>query len=252
VEVSDHISVYDMERDIWQRLTTEVAWGPVWTPDGKRLAYVKPRPEDGQLNIWWRKADGTGEERLTAGARGQFADSWSPDGHYLALSQNPGDVFVLDLEDGRKLRCVACSDRYEWGPVFSRDSKWLAYLGMESGRSQVYARPLDGSSGEVQITNDGEQPLWSPTGKELFYWQSTVMGMRMMAVDISLGPRLSIGKPHLLFEGRYRPGGRADYAVTDDGQQFLMLQKVEQPTNQLQLVVNWFEELRARVRPSGK
>ena len=142
--------------------------------------------------------------------------------------------------------------------MFSPDGLWLAYhqfpgwrSSSSTGISEVFARPFNGS-GEIQISNEGgHQPAWSPTGKELFYWKYTPTGMQMLAVDVVPGPLLRPGKPHVLFEGNYRSGGRANYDVTRDGQRFLMIQPIAPPPiTELQLVVNWFEELRARARPT--
>jgi hypothetical protein len=75
-----------------------------------------------------------------------------------------------------------------------------------------------------------------------------------MAVDIATQSGFAAGKPRMLFEGRYQlsPVQTDDYDVSPDGQRFLMLKPSEQagaPT-QINVVLNWFEELKRRV-PSG-
>jgi len=78
----------------------------------------------------------------------------------------------------------------------------------------------------------------------------------MMAVDIATQPGFSVGKPRVLFEGRYEPTPATfpNYDVSPDGQHFLMLKPAEAseaaPT-QINVVLNWFEELKQRV-PTGK
>ncbi len=78
----------------------------------------------------------------------------------------------------------------------------------------------------------------------------------MMAVDIATQPNFSAGKPRVLFEGPYVPAPltNPNYDVSPDGQRFLMLKPVEQaqtaPT-QINVVLNWFEELKQKV-PTGK
>jgi len=94
--------------------------------------------------------------------------------------------------------------------------------------------------------------MWNPKGRELFYRN----GDKMMAVDIATQPSFSAGKPKVLFEGHYQPTPLTfpNYAVSADGQRFLMLKPVEAgegaPT-QINVVLNWFEELKRRV-PTGK
>jgi len=78
----------------------------------------------------------------------------------------------------------------------------------------------------------------------------------MMAVEIATQPGFAAGTPRMLFEGRYDPPPFpiANYDVSADGQRFLMLKPTEQaqaaPT-QINVVLNWFEELKQKV-PVGK
>jgi hypothetical protein len=74
----------------------------------------------------------------------------------------------------------------------------------------------------------------------------------MMAVDVGTQPTLRIGKPHLLFENPYvsneiNGAFSPNYAVTPDGQRFLMLRGSEETqagSTQINVVLNWFEELK--------
>jgi hypothetical protein len=78
----------------------------------------------------------------------------------------------------------------------------------------------------------------------------------MMAVEIVTQPGFTAGKLRMLFEGQYQltPGAFPNYDVSPDGQRFLMLKPTEQaqaaPT-QINVVLNWFEELKQKV-PTGK
>jgi len=112
-------------------------------------------------------------------------------------------------------------------------------------------RPYPGPGGKWQISTDGgSEPVWNPKGRELFYRS----GNKMMAVDIATQPIFSAGKPKMLFEGPYVPTPRSfpDYDVSPDGQRFLMLKASEQAqAAQINVVQNWFEELKQRV-PAGK
>jgi hypothetical protein len=81
-------------------------------------------------------------------------------------------------------------------------------------------------------------------------------GNNMIAVDIATQPGFAAGKPRVLFEGRSlpTPGTLPNYDVSPDGQRFLMVKATEQeqaaPT-QINVVLNWFEELKQKV-PAGK
>jgi serine/threonine-protein kinase len=224
---------------------------PVWTPDGKRIAFASNK--EGQLNIFWQLADGSGGlERLTTGV----PMSWSPDGQLLAFVDftptTGADIWVLRLGD-RKAQLFLQTPFNEGVPQFSPDGRWIAYISDKSGRNEIYVQPYPGTGGLWQIsTEGGAEPVWNRNGRELFYR----IGDKMMAVDITTQPSFSIGKSRMLFEGRYLPGALKlpNYAVSPDGQRFLMLKPVEQdqatPT-QINIVQNWFEELKRRV-PTGK
>ena len=58
----------------------------------------------------------------------------------------------------------------EFDPAWSPDGKWIAYVSVESGRTEVYVRPFPGPGGRWQISAAGGRfPIWSRNGRELFY-----------------------------------------------------------------------------------
>jgi len=90
---------------------------------------------------------------------------------------------------------------------------------------------------------EGETLARARNGRELFYR----LGNTLISVDISTSPTFSPSTPRRLFEGRYVTNvGRANYDVSADGRQFLMIEAVgsESRTTQLNLVQEWFEELK--------
>jgi Tol biopolymer transport system component/predicted Ser/Thr protein kinase len=280
-EQETQIWLYDLSRETITRLTFEgnVNYNPVWTPDGKRIAFQSNK--EGPTKLFWQLADGSGGfERLTTGEYAQVPGSWSPDGQLLAFYEvNPDtqrDIWVLRMGDasqasvqapppgsvqatpagsgqGRKAQPFLRTPFNEAVPRFSPDGHWLAYVSNESGRNEIYVQPYPGPGGKWQIsTEGGTEPAWNPNGRELFYRS----GDKMMAVDIATQPSFTVGRPRMLFEGNYQltPGAFSNYDVSPDGQRFLMLKPAEQtqaaPT-QINVVLNWFEELKQKV-PTGK
>jgi eukaryotic-like serine/threonine-protein kinase len=255
-EEETQVWLNELNREPLTRFTFEgnVNNNAVWTPDGKRIAIQSNR--EGPLNIFWQRADGTGGmERLTTSQYNNFPQSWSPDGQFLAFVElNPTtgyDIWVLRLGD-RKAQPFLQTPFNESVPRFSPDGHWLAYISNESGRWEVYVQPYPGPGGKWLIsTEGGTEPVWNSNGRELFYRS----GDKMMAVDIATQPSFAAGKPRVLFEGRYNPapGTTPNYDVTPDGQHFLMIKRTEQvetvPT-QINVILNWFEELKRRV-PAG-
>ncbi len=251
------VGLYDLDRDTLARLTFEgsVNEFPVWTPDGRRIVFQSNRP--GPSNLFWQMADGSGGlEPLMDSEKGEVPMSWSSDGQALAVVELLPDsrfqVSVLRMTD-RKAQPFL-QPGYDDAPEFSPDGHWLAYVSNESGRKEIYVQPYPGPGGKWQIsTEGGSEPMWNPKGKELFYRS----GDKMMAVDISTQPGFVAGKPRQLFEGDYVPDpyARANYDVSPDGQRFLMLKPSEQTGNaptQINVVLNWFEELKRRVPPGNK
>ena len=239
VSVRGEIWLYDLSRETLTQLTHLGNKGdsnrPVWTPDGKRLAFCSNK--DGPTNIYWQLADGSGDlERLTTSESTNIPMSFSPDGQTLAfhqLSHYTGmdvyiyDVWMLRFSD-RKAQPFLRSKLWAATPQFSPDGRWLAYISDESGRYEVYLQPYPGPGGAVQISQGGgTEPVWNPNGRELFYW-SRGFGRKgeMLAVDISTEPSFTAGNPRMIFEAAYLGSTSREvpnYDVSADGQRFLMV-----------------------------
>jgi Tol biopolymer transport system component/predicted Ser/Thr protein kinase len=271
-ESESQIWLYDLSRDTLSRFTFEGNYNPVpaWTPDGKRIAFESNK--EGVPNLFWQLADGSGGlERLTTSQNIQAPHSFSPDGQLLAFIEvNPStgyDIWMLRLGNdsagsgqvssagsgqGRKALPFLRTAFNESAPHFSPDGRWLTYTSDESGRYEIYVQPYPGPGGKWQIsTEGGTEPVWNPNGRELFYRS----GDKMMAVEISTQPGFAAGKPRMLFEGRYELASVqvSNYDVSPDGQRFLMIKSSDSTASaptQINVVLNWFEELKQKV-PAG-
>jgi serine/threonine-protein kinase len=252
-EQETQLWLYDLSREALTRFTFEgnVNLNAAWTPDGKRIAFQSSK--EGPPNIYWQQADGGGGlERLTTSEYAHVPMSWSPDGQLLAFMEvNPStqrDIWVLRMGD-RKAQPFLKTRFDESVPRFSTDGRWLAYTSNESGRYEIYVQPYPGPGGKWQIsTEGGTEPAWNHNGRELFYRS----GDKMMAVDIATQPSFAAGKPRMLFQGPYErsPATSPNYDVSPDAQRFLMLKPAdtgESGPTQINVVVNWFEELKRRV-----
>jgi eukaryotic-like serine/threonine-protein kinase len=256
-ESGSQIWLYDLARETLTRLTFQgtLNLGQAWTPDNKRIVFQSNK--EGQLNLFWQLADGSGgPERLATSEYTQAANSWPPDGQLLAFIEvNPTtgyDIWVLRIGD-RKAQPFLRTPFNESVPQFSPDGRWMAYDSDESGRFEIYEQPYPGSGGKWQIsTEGGTEPIWNPNGRELFYRS----GDKVMAVEITTQPSFAAGKPRMLFERQYTPTPATlpNYNVSPDGQRFLMLkpsESAEAGPTQINIVQNWFEELKQKV-PTGK
>jgi len=244
------IWTYDLQSNKLTQLTSEIGLvdAPVWTPDGNRVAFSARR--EGRFNLYWQAADGSAsEENLWVGQYWHFPFSWSPDGKVLIFGEHypPTGWDILVLRLGDKPEPFLRSPFHEGGAVFSPSGHWIAYISLESGASEVYVQPFPRSGKKWQVsTEGGTEPVWSRDGRELFYRK----GNMMMVIPIQTSPSFNAGKPRLLFEGRFQAGypGQPNYDVASDGRRFLMVESEWEPTvTKLNVVLNWFEELKQRM-----
>jgi Tol biopolymer transport system component len=252
------VSIQGPTQTIWiygiarETLTTFPSSGssqaPSWTPDGRRLLYRGTRA--GYRNLFWRAADGSGdEERLTTGDGSHTPSMLSRDGIILYSEVSPdtgSDIWMTRL-DARTPQPFLVTRFTEAAPILSPDGHWLAYRSDESGRTEIYVRPFPGPGGKFLIsTEGGVEPRWSRDGRELYYRN----GDKMMAVSIATGSTLTAGVPRLVFEGHYHVSdtGVGGYDVAPDGR-FLMIESkgLEQPATHIQVVLNWFDDVKLAI-----
>jgi len=249
----------ELSRGTLTRLTFEGGHHPLWSPHGERVLFTLDRVEG--TNIFSQPADGSGSaEQLTTGPGQRYPAAITSDGKTLIFRQGGDTVEVLQpsldigmvrLEGESEPEMLLDTSFDEHTPKLSPDDRWLAYVSNESGRDEIFVTRFP-TGGKWQIsTEGGREPMWSRNGLELFYRN----GEKMMAVDVSAGPG-SAGKPTLLFEGPYDlkiGSGVTNYDVTPDGQGFVMIRAPERPAEssgppqQINVVLNWFEELKRLV-----
>ncbi len=248
----DDIWIGDMEKDAWTRLTFEADnQEPIWSPDGKRIVFSSNRK--GPFNLFAMLPDGSSPpEQLFASEDWIYPNSFSPDGTLVAFSQQTRAGYDIGLvaSGGGPPRPFLATSLEELMPRFSPDGKWIAYVSRESGQADVYVRPYPGPGERSLVSSKGgDEPAWSPDGRELFYREAG----RMMAVAIRAEPQFVAGAPQVLFEGLFEPGNEfVNFDVAPDGQRFLMVKGPEAAPLQIVVVPDWFDELDVRLRASRK
>jgi Tol biopolymer transport system component len=226
-------------------LGTGIAEMPIWSSDGKRIAFTF-----GNNMLRQKLASGEGgeQELMRVDTAGSIRPAdWSPDGRFLlyaAVDSNATswDLLVLSGSDSKPVPFVRSGFTEEQGR-FSPNGRWVAYVSNESGLDEVYVRALatdfSGSSasagGSVLVSRGGgTAPRWRRDGRELFY---LAPNGKMMAVEVTAGQQFDIGTPTPLFQ---TPPGAIVGDVSADGKRFLLVTPVGPSASApFTVVMNW-------------
>jgi len=247
-------------QDIWRAdlagAATRVTHGPadqfdpVWSANGTRLIYASTNlgysslHPDRTCQIRETGLDGHGDRLLLTVEN--LAAPWSTDGRFLLYHEIQNgrkmDSWALPLAPGGKPIPLLQSSPNQVFAVFSPDGKWVAYSSDERGKWEVYVVPF--SSGHAPAAKrmvserGGSHPEWSRDGKQLYY---LAPDKRIMAVAVDTAhERFTAGVPRALFQSDIVNDFRARFAVTSDGQRFLIPSAAGQGGPAVAtVVVNW-------------
>jgi eukaryotic-like serine/threonine-protein kinase len=259
-----YIWVYDLRSGTFSRITDRGhSSRPVWSPDGKRLAYISLRGDSSGVYI--SPADRSGPERPLWIGPSSFDDlSWSPDGRWIATEntsatpvdakagrRHDADIFLLSTADGRR-RMLLGGPGDQDRPVFSPDGKWLAYTSNESGRTEVYVTPFPGPAGRFPITSGGgSEPVWNSNGHHLFY-RSNDGVLTDATLSFGTGVTVTARQPlfQMSFTGRFSSFGESPYDAAPGGQRFVMVRPTGNATSII-IATGWGRRALAAVRAAG-
>jgi tricorn protease len=155
---------------------------PIWSPDGRSIAYFSDEPGEYALHI--RQQDGLGEvKKIPLGDKAQFymAPRWSPDSKKIAYLDNHDGLWYIDLEERRPMQVDVDYYRNDRNltPAWSPDSKWLGYAKtLKSGLSAINLYSLINAK-TTQVTDgmsDAGRPVFDKDGKYLYFIASTNSG----------------------------------------------------------------------------
>ena len=218
---------------------------PVWTPDGTRLTFGSTRA--GTRDIFEVALTGGAEPQpLLVRPGEQFPSSWSPDGQVLAFtdgSLDNRDIWLLP-RGGEPFALLASSTVNEDDAAFSPDGRFLASVSNESGRNEVYVQEYPTPGRRIRIsTGGGGVPVWAPRSDGLYYLS---LERDVFYAPITVEPELGGGTPQLMLEHAVS-GIVPGFDIAPDGQSFVTMKDAETAAGSLDLIVNWFEELKRLV-----
>jgi serine/threonine-protein kinase len=216
-----------------------------WTPDGRFLTYIVPLNRPGSVLLQLlRKRPGSAEapETLLTSPLLAYTGVWLKDGSAMVttaadLRRDPKlpdsaqggagtDAAIIRNAGKGPLEPLVASRFNESFVGVSPDGRWISFVSDQSGRDEVYVRDLAGQMDQVLVSADGgNEPVWSPDGRELFYRETKQEGPYLVAASIVTTPALTVTKRTRLFPVGDIVGTapHANYGVSPDGRTFVMV-----------------------------
>ena len=249
IDETRDIWVYDLNRRVSQRITPGDAsyYGPVWSPDGKLLAYNYWRP--GVRGIEIRNVDGSSSPKTVLQTSSEdplqyWVRSWGAQGDCLFITvtkdQGPRKMAVFCLSGDRKLHQLPdpkATSRF--AQRISPDGKWLAYSSTETGRPEIFVQPFPGPGPSVRVSlNGGNFPEWRKDGRELFFLSPD---QKVETAPVSYAADgIKVGEPIELFAppGSLQNPVGIPFDAAPDGKTFAVT-TLPPETKTRRMIVNW-------------
>ncbi|MFC1543785.1 hypothetical protein ACFL4Y_00835 [Gemmatimonadota bacterium] len=248
-EIMYELYVYDLAQGHpYRRPTPGDARWIVWTADGRQLIYAESVPGEAG-GLYTIPADGSGAASQILPK--SVAPISCSRGGVLAYStsapETGRDIWTLDLRENTPKPYLVTDDD-EYTPQFSPNGRFIAYVSEKAGEYAVFVRPYPDTGGVSQISEyGGEQPVWGPEGRELFFRERGLLRV----VPVTTDGEFTFGRPETLMSdytymaSSYFP----EYDIHPDGNRILFVRGTgPEPIKSIELVVNWFEELK-RLQP---
>ena len=189
-----------------------LAFFPVWSPDGKRIAFISDRTVFG-LNrsnrLYVMDSDGTDVQRLAPSVDPQislYPPAWSPDGEYIAFTAYTHTwgkgVYTVNVDSSELTWIAESMSRPSWSPDGSR----LAFINSNVNGEALYTIGFDGSDrrlvSTLKYSGEAWSPTWSPSGSDILVGCGTVCvldaddgSLRGMSSTILRGGSIAVWSP---------------------------------------------------------
>ena len=240
------IWLFDLVAGTRSRLTFNDASGdPIWSHDGGKLAF-----DVGQSAELHVRDLASGVETALFSMPGEsIAEGWSPDNRYVLLglhgneANSKWEIWIADTAgQHNRYPLLRASTDAQWARL-SPDGKWLAYVGGETGRPEIYVVPVDFAASQPkagankwQISTDGGLfPVWAHDGRELFFTNVSQTTAQFTAA----GGMVHAGTAAKLFDLSPHHGGAFFYDVSSDGKKLYVAEAPQGGSPPLTVVTNW-------------
>jgi eukaryotic-like serine/threonine-protein kinase len=246
VQTAD-VWVWDIAAKTMARFTTDGGLNPVWSADGKRIAFTHSTSPS-HANIMWAPTDGSSPAELLVQIPDTLdvgAFSFARAGRELVINgrrtpSTNGDIYRADLSGtDRALQPLLATRFNEANGAVSPDGRWLAYTSNESGRAEVYVRPYATPAGRIRVSaSGGAAPQWLASGSRLVYTD----GGQGLVAEIAQAAGGAITAT--VRDSLSRAGQRQDVDAT--GARMVV---VRTPADwRIVVVKNWVQEARRKLR----
>jgi serine/threonine-protein kinase len=238
---NNDIWLLDRQQGTLERFTVGGGADPVWSRDGRRIAYTSPS------GIYVRPADQTAPPQLVIRGGQRSPGSWLPDGRSLVFwdadrGATRSDIGIVTLGDSVP-RWLVNTEFRERHPQVSPDGRWLAYSSDLTGLSEVYVQPLSGAGARVQVsTTGGESPRWSPDGRTLYY----AVGNSLVGAALAPGAGFQVTGRKTVVENGITDLNvpNVNWDIHPDGKQFLYIDQTGGGNLRIVWILDWPELVR--------
>lgn len=163
-------------------------YAPVWSPDGKRLAFTQS-DRRGNSDIVVLDLQTNRVRKLTDGGFINTEPSWNPAGTQIAFTSDRegGPQVYLMEEDGSNVRRLTVEGGYNASPAWSPNGAMIAYVSRFEGKFDLFVFKL-GEGKAYQVTTgvaSSESPAWSPDERRLVFSSNRGGNMQIWTTDLS-------------------------------------------------------------------
>jgi hypothetical protein len=161
------------------------------------------------------------------------------------------DIVQMQLGQPGPPSMLVATEGQDFNPAVSPDGRYLAYASDAAGRPEIFVRDLSGSGAQWQVSfTGGEEPRWSPDGRELYYRSGAIL--MVTAVDVNPTFRVAPNRPlvHGIYNLRVESG--VSYAVHPKSGRFLMIRLAgdQRSAPTIRVALNWLQSLNSSGLPT--